>query len=482
MKNSTQKIDTGRLDASGRSSYKRCMNTSANNVSPCDGQIEQKSLFALPAEEALPPERSLEGARPRVQRPERQQMVMQAQALDDLLAEDHQARLVWQYVEGLDLGRLYRQIRAVEGRAGRDPIDPKILMALWLYATLEGVGSARQLDRLCRDHVAYRWICGGVTVNYHTLSDFRTAHVEVLDELLTASVAGLMHQGLVTLKRVAQDGMRVRASAGAASFRREPTLQQCHQQAQEQVEALRKELEADPGACTKRQQAARQRAAAERAERIRRALTEVPQVQASKKAGQKAKARVSTTEPEARVMKMADGGFRPAHNVQFATDTASQVIADVDVVNSGVDQGQMAPMVEQHRRRYGQAPPEWLVDGGFAKKEDIETVSGPEVGTTVYAPVQKSKDPGRDPHTPRSDDSEAVRAWRVRMGTVPAKEIYKERGSTAECVNALSRNRGLRQFLVRGLQKVRAVALWFALAHNLLRAVALGALAVRMVT
>ncbi len=181
-------------------------------------------------------------------------------------------------------------------------------------------------------------------------------------------------------------------------------------------------------------------------------------------------------------MKMADGGFRPAHNVQFATDTASQVIADVDVVNSGVDQGQMAPMVEQHRRRYGQAPPEWLVDGGFAKKEDIETVSGPEVGTTVYAPVQKSKDSRRDAHTPRRDDSEAVGAWRVRMGTAPAKEIYKERGSTAECVNALSRNRGLRQFLVRGLQKVRAVALWFALAHNLLRAVALGGLAARAVS
>jgi transposase len=453
------------------------MNTSTNNVSSGDGRIQQNSLFALPAEEASPPERSLAGARPRVQRPERQQMVMQAQALDELLAEDHQARLVWQYVEGLDLGRLYGQIRAVEGRAGRDAIDPKILMALWLYATLEGVGSARQLDRFCRDHVAYRWICGGVTVNYHTLSDFRTEHVEVLDELLTASVAGLMHQGLVTLKRVAQDGMRVRASAGAASFRREPTLQQCQKQAQEQVEALRKELEADPGACTKRQQAARERAAAERAERIQRALAEVPKVQASKKAGQKGKARVSTTEPESRVMKMADGGFRPAHNVQFATDTASQVITDVDVINSGSDQGQLVPMVEQHRRRYGQAPAEWLVDGGFAKKEDIETVSGPEVGTAVYAPVQKSKDPGRDPHTPRADDSEAVAAWRVRMGTASAKEIYKERGSTAECVNALSRNRGLRQFLVRGLQKVRAVALWFALAHNLLRAVALGGLA-----
>ncbi|HWU39341.1 MAG TPA: IS1182 family transposase [Candidatus Acidoferrum sp.] len=453
------------------------MSTQTSN--PLSGDSSQENiLFRLPPRElkAAEPGRG----QPRVQRAERQQVIMRAQALDDLLTEDHQARLVWQYVEGLDLTRLYQRIKAVEGRAGREAIDPKILMALWLYATLDGIGSARQLDRLCRDHVAYQWICGGVSVNYHTLADFRTDHVDLLDELLTVSVASLMHQGLVTLKRVAQDGMRVRASAGAASFRREPTLQQCRLEAQGQIEALRKELEEDPGSCTKRQEGARQRAAKERTERIARALAEIPQVKAGKKADEKDKARASTTDPEARVMKMADGGFRPAHNVQFATDTGSQVITGVDVVNSGGDQGQMAPMVEQHQQRYGQAPPEWLADGGFAKKDDIEEVSKAEVGTTVYAPVQKPKKEGQDPHAARPDDSEAVAAWRVRMGTEPAKEIYKERASTAECVNAIARNRGLRQFLVRGLPKVRAVALWFALAHNLMRAVALGALAVRM--
>jgi transposase len=388
--------------------------------------------------------------------------------------------VVWQYVEGLDLSRVYQQIKAVEGRAGREAIDPKILMALWLYATLEGIGSARQLDRLCQAHVAYQWICGGVSVNYHTLADFRTDHVDLLDRMLTASVATLMHQGLVTLQRVAQDGMRVRASAGAASFRREPTLRECQIQAQQQIEALRKELEQDPASCTKRQEAARQRAARERAERIARALAEIPQVQAAKKPDQKDKARASTTDPEARVMKMADGGFRPAHNVQFATDTVSQVITGVEVVNVGSDQGQLAPMVQQHQQRYGQAPEQMLVDGGFAKKQDIEAVSQPEVGTTVYAPVQKAKKQGQDPHVARPQDSEAVAAWRARMGTPAAQEIYKQRASTAECVNAIARNRGLRQFLVRGLPKVRAVALWFALAHNLMRAVALGALAVRM--
>ena len=442
-----------------------------------DGAPVQGRLFDLP--EVHAEERVVSARRPkseaRVRCAERHQVKMQTYALDELLPEDHPARLVWEYVEGADVSPLYAPIRSVKGRAGRDAVDPKILLALWLYATLDGVGSAREVDRLCRDHVAYQWICGGVTMNYHTLSDFRVGHTAFLDELLTRSVAALMHEGLVTLKRVAQDGMRVRASAGAASFRRGPTLEACQAEARAQVEALRAEVASDPSAGNRRREAARVRAARERSERIARALGELPQVEAKKKPAEKAKARVSTTEPEARVMKMGDGGFRPAHNVQFATTTEGQVITGVDVSNSGSDQGQMGPMVGQHKERYGETPDEMLVDGGFAKQEDIEGVSAPENGTTVYAPVQKPKKDDRDPHLPRRGDSETIAAWRRRMGTEEAKAVYKERASTAECVNAIARNRGLRQFLVRGLEKVRAVALWYALAHNLMRAVALRA-------
>jgi transposase len=441
-------------------------------IQPSQRNAEEAALFSIPAPEL---EESLPMGRARVQSAERQQVVMQMASLDSLLVEDHRARLVWEYVRGLDLTALYARIRAVEGRAGREAIDPRILMALWLYATLDGVGSARQVDRLCEDHVAYRWICGGVSVNYHTLSDFRTAHAEFLDDLLTQSAATLMHEGLVTLRRVVQDGMRVRASAGAASFRRRKTLQECQVEAKAHVEALRQELEEDPGATNRRRDAARRRAAQERSERIRKALEELAKIESKKKADEKDQARASTTDGDARVMKMADGGFRPAHNVQFATDTASQVIAGVDVVNTGSDQGQMPPMVDQLQQRYGQAPEEMLVDGGFAKKEDIEKMASPEVGTTVYAPVQKPKKEDRDPHQGRPGDSAAIADWRVRMGTPEAKEIYKERASTAECVNAISRNRGLRQFLVRGLAKVRTVALWFAIAHNRMRAAALRA-------
>jgi transposase len=394
--------------------------------------------------------------------------------LEGLLPEDHRARIVWAYVEGLDLTPLYQPIQAVEGEAGRPATDPKILLALWLYATLEGIGSARALDRLCREHIAYQWLCGGVPMNYHTLADFRTAHVAFLDTLLTRSVATLLAEGLVELTRVAQDGVRVRASAGAASFRRRQTLEACLAEAEAQVQALRAELDADPAATTRRQQKARERAARERQARVAQALAQLPALEAKKKPDERTKARASTTDPEARVMKMADGGFRPAYNLQFATDTSTQVIVGVEATNAGTDHGQLAPMVDQIEARHEQAPGATLVDGGFATKEAIEAVSD---RTTVYAPVQQPKDPTRDPHAPLPTDTPALAAWRERMGTPEAQAVYKDRAATAECVNAQARNRGLRQLPVRGLAKVRVIALWYALAHNLMRAFALGALA-----
>jgi transposase len=406
--------------------------------------------------------------RPRLRTANREQIVFRAAPLDDLLPQDHPARIVWDYVEGLDLGPLLRRIKSVEGRPGRAPIDPKILLALWLYATIEGIGSARELDRLCREHDAFRWIAGDVSVNYHTLSDFRTDHVELLDDLLTQSVAAMMAEGLVDLNRVAQDGMRVRASAGAASFRRRPTLEEALAQAQEQVEALRQEAEDDPATTDRRRKAAQQRAARERAERVQAALARLPELEAKKKPDQKEQARCSTTDAFATVMKMPDGGFRPAYNVQFATDTAPQSIAGVAVETTGGDMGQLEPMVEQVEERSGKVPPEWLVDGGFAQHDQIDAVSAPEVGCTVYAPVPKPKDPKVDRHVPKPGDSAAVAAWRQRMGTDQAKEIYKERSATAECVNALARGRGLVCVLVRGVAKVKAIALWYVLAHNLL--------------
>src|SRR5512135_1828552 len=408
----------------------------------------------------------------RVLMPNRNQLELRAIDLDSLLPEGHRARLVWAYVMQADLGPIYAGIKAVEGGSGRPAIAPDILFALWLYATLEGVGSARAIARLTESHDAYRWLCGGVQVNHHTLSDFRVDHGDTLDGLLTASVAALLAANAVKLKRVAQDGMRVRASAGAASFRRRGTLEQQLEAAREQVATLKQQIDAEPAALRRQQQAARTRAAREREEKIRNALARLPELEQLKvNQGKKPEdARACTTDAEATVMKMGDGGFRPAYNAQLATDTEAQVIGGGGVVTVGSDMAQLEPMVEQVTDRCGRRPEEWLVDGGFPAHDQWEAVADQ---TTVYAPVPKPKNPATDPHAPKPGDSAPVAEWRQRMGTEEAKCLYKDRAATAECVNALARNRGLNQCRVRGTAKVRCVLLFHALAHNLLRTVVL---------
>jgi transposase/FKBP-type peptidyl-prolyl cis-trans isomerase len=447
---------------------------------------EQSSLFPwLPESRSVAVQTSTAAGTARVLMAQRNQIALRPMDLEATVGAEHAVRDVWAFVERLDLSVLYAEIGSVEGRAGRAAIDPRILMALWLYATVDGVGSAREIERLTEAHDAYRWICGGVNVNHHTLSDFRCARVDLLDELLTQSVAVLANKGLVKLERVAQDGLRVRASAGTASFRRRLTLEWCLKQARAQVQALKGEIDADANASNRRRGAARQRAAEEHEKRLVQALEQLAQVEKQKKKKTLAKKeneteeqhqkrtqpRASSTDAEARVMKMADGGFRPAYNVQFTTTTNSQIIVGVEVNNCGSDLGQLSPMLDQVEKRYGGCPAEWLADGAFASNADIEDAH--RRGTTVYAPVRHPRDPSRDPHVALPDDSEALAQWRQRMGSDAAKEIYKQRAATAECVNAIARGRGLTQFLVRGLDKVKAVALWYALAHNLMRAVTL---------
>jgi transposase len=393
------------------------------------------------------------------------QKVIPAMPLEQLLDSDHQARLVWEFCCGLDLSCLYDGIRSRLGGPGHPALDPRISVAVWLYATLEGVGSARALDYLCTHHNAFRWLVGGVSVNHHTLSDFRVAHVDFLDSVLTHSVAVLREQDLVDLNRVALDGMRVRASAGAASFRRKQTLEEHLQEAADQVARLKEEMDDDPSAPSRRHAAARERAALERQQRLEEALKRLPELEAKKKPDEKDKARASTTDPEATVMKMPDGGYRPAYNVEYAAATDSQVIVAVSVITTGSDMGQIGPMLDQVEERFEARPKEALADGGFAKHEDIEKAQ--QKGTTLYVPVPEPKDPSRDRHEPLPSDSEEVAAWRRRMKTDEAKQTYKHRASTIECVNAQARNRGLVRLVVRGVRKVKAIALWFAIAHNL---------------
>lgn len=428
---------------------------------------------------------------PRVLQPNRAQVELRASDLESLLGEDHRARLVWGYVERQDLSALFDAIKARGAAPGRRAIDPRILFALWLYATLDGVGSGREVTRLSREHDAYRWICGGVQVNYHALNDFRTAHDPVMDELLSDNVAALAAVGAIALERVAQDGMRVRADAGAASFRRQARLEEHLAEARELVRSLKAQVEADPSEAKRRSQAAKLRAARAREACIGEALARLPEVAAAKRrhGGKAEDARASTTDADARVMKMGDGGFRPAYNVQLATDCEGQVIVGMDVVTAGSDMAQLAPMVDQVEQRMGKVPGQWLVDGGFPAHEQIDAVAGK---TVLYAPVPKNKaakaqgqsqDPPEGPageaeqktppalseFEPKPGDSEAVAQWRGRMNTDAARELYKDRAATAECVNAQARNRGLQRMPVRGLAKVKCVVRLYVLAHNLMR-------------
>jgi len=406
---------------------------------------------------------------PRVQVPVRNQVEFVESDLDSLIPDEHQVRAVWAFVEQADLSELYAQIKAVEGGAGRTPIDPRMLLALWLYATLRAIGSARELDRLCTAHVEYRWLCGGVSVNYHTLADFRAESGAVLDQVLRDSVAALHAAGLVTMDRVAHDGVRVRAHAGSGSFRRKETLERFRTEAEEQVQALKRELHDAPGASSARRKAARTRAAAERLVRVQAALQQYPDVHAKKK-HDKDEARVSVTDPEARKMHMADGGTRPAYNVQLSADTGSQIIVGAGVIQSGSDHAQLVPAVKTLQAQQGAVPKEMLADGGFAKPADIATLAQAPYACTVYAPPTQFKDKDGTPLEPKQAEGPDVTAWRERMKTEQAQTIYRERAATIECVNALARNRGLQQFRVRGLVKVYAVVLLFALAHNLMRA------------
>jgi transposase len=446
--------------------------------------VSEETLFELPEArepQAPAPTRPEEA---RLLRPCREQVEWTPRALEAAIPPDHPARAVWAMLERLDLSAFYAAIKAVLGRPGHPTTDPQVLLALWLYATAEGVGSARQLARLCEEHDAYRWLRGGVPTNYHTLSDFRVAHQAALDGLLTEILASMMTEGLVSLRHVAQDGMRTRAWAGAGSFRRKDTLERCLAEAQQQVEQLAKEREhPDPGV-SRREQAARERAAREREERVAEALRRLPSIKAAKerqgktlaksKRGKVSEPRVSTTDAEATVMKMPDGGFRPAYNLEVATDVDSQVIVEVGVVTKGSDGGQALPVVEHLQQRAGESPEAYLIDGGFATREDITALE--RQGIVVYAPTRppRTTTSGRRQGEPRPDDTPEVVRWRARMETAEAKQIYKERAATAECVNAQLRSYGLRQLLVKGTNKVLSVLLLMAVTHNLLRWMALG--------
>jgi transposase len=416
----------------------------------------------------------------KVIRPDRSQTRWDYIDLEALLPLDHVARLIWLFVMSLDLTELYAAIKSQEGEAGRPGADPAVLLALWLYATIEGVGSARELARLVKRDIAYRWIAGGVPVNYHNLADFRVDHVAVLDRLLTESVTAMIDQGLVSLDEIAVDGTKVRANASRESFKTGTKLMQIEAEVTERIAQLKSEVHGDPAASSRRRQAAQKRAAQDVKERAERALKALEQIKAeraenakdhAKDEAKKSEAKASMTDAEARIMRFSDGAMRPAYNAQIAVAPREGVIVAVEMTDRRNDSGLAGPMVDDIVRRYGQAPEKLLVDTTYATIEDIAALDANAAGkVTVYTPVPAEREditPAslRNRKSKRKHEPQAVKDWRARMATAAGKAIYSVR-KLIERVNAERKNHGFGFLPVRGLVKAQGVALLHALAHN----------------
>ena len=409
----------------------------------------------------------------------RTQIEFQQSSLDALLSFDHQARQVWDYVEELDLSALYGRVQTTVLSSGRPAIDPAILVSLWLYATLEGVGSARLLDRLCKSDAAYLWLLGGVSVNYHTLSDFRSEAGPMLDELLSQSLTGLIASGSVDVRTLAVDGMKLQSLASGRSFKSAGRLAELHRASVATVRKLRAEIEEDPAASERRIKARQLAAAEDRARRLAKARKAHAKIerrdeQATEQRRKEERkdhdpARASLSDPEARIMKMGDGSYRAAYNVQIKTTVGGAHVIGVSVTDRGADYGLLTPALDEIKQRYDVTPQQVLADGGYFSKADIERLHAR--GVELFCPLPKNSK--GDPSQPRRGDGPGTIAWRQRMATEPAQAIYRRRFAT-ERPHAHMRNHGLRRLLVRGIDKVKAVVLWHVHAFNFLQFKRLG--------
>ena len=416
-------------------------------------------------------------------RPDRVQTRWDLLDLEGMLPHDHRARIVMSFVEQLDLSALYDAINAREGEPGRPPPDPAVLMGLWLYATIEGVGSARQLERLARNDLAYRWIAGGVPLNYHGLADFRVAHVELLDRLLSESVTALIKAKVISLAEIAVDGTKVRANASRSSFKTASKLARIEAAVEQRLAALKEEIEKDPKASSQRRLAAQERAARDVKERADRARAALDKVQAEKQqrakthakdeARKKEEPKASLSDPDARIMRFPDGAVRPAYNAQIAAVPREGVIISVKMTDRRNDAGLAVPMVEDMVRRYGQTPENLLVDTHYATSEDIAALASHPAGpVTVFAPLPSEREDVKPAtlasrKSKRSREPESVKEWRSRMGTQAAQDTYSIR-KLIERLNAHLKNHRFGFMPVRGLIKTQALALWHALANNLM--------------
>ena len=416
----------------------------------------------------------------RISEPSRHQVEMNMCALDDLLPKEHKARLIWAFVQQMDTNACFRKIKSTLNAPGRPATNPEVLFALWLLAITDGITSGRQVTELCELHNAYKWLAGGVPINRNMVCAFRSGDPLLFEELLTSSLAVLRQQDLLGDEDLAQDGTKIKAAAGYNSFRRKPTLERYQEEAKKYLQSIKRENQLDPHAMTKKKKAAQERAARERAERLDKAVSEIEKAQEIKSkscrkkkseiAKEVKKVRVSTTDPEARKMKMGDGGYRLALNVQYATGCKSRVIFAVSVGNT-MDPGTASPLMARALSRRQKlelpAPTHWICDSGYATTTDIEdcTTLYPQCRYVAASKLIKNSDPTK----PKRNDSDAVKEWRQFISSEEYKEVYSQRCSVAEFANAQTKNHGFREFRLRGLLKAKGEALLHTIAYNIQR-------------
>ena len=305
---------------------------------------------------------------PRFKLIDRRQLMLRTVDVETLIEEDHPARAVWAFTGKMDWSRFYLDIQAVQGVAGRAAWDPRLLGSLWIYAYSRGIGSAREIARRCAYDPAFQWLTGLQEVNYHTLADFRVDFKDPLDELFVQTLGLLSAEGLISMERVMHDGTKIRANAGQDSFRREERIRMHLKAAREQVEAMG-DPKAEPSA---RSKAARQRSQREREERLEQALKELEKFRETKSDEQaKEQARVSLTDPQARIMKHSNGGFSPSYNVQLSTDATHGVVVGVGISQCGNDLLELLPAVNRLEQNMGCKPQQVIADGGFTTRNNV---------------------------------------------------------------------------------------------------------------
>lgn len=498
--------------------------------------VEQPLLLPLPegedaqVDQAAPP---TPANKARLKEPNRAQMVVDAIDLERLIPLDHLARAIWSLVEQLGTDGFLKENKSVEGQPGRPRTSPKMLLAMWVYGYSQGIGEARALGEEMQYEPGLRWLAGNDLVSWRTLSEFRIAHGEALQEVFAELLGILGKEQLIDLTELTLDGTKIQANASSGSLRREKTLQEHIAKAAAVVREL--EREETSSQISRRQAAARQRVAQERRERLQQAAEELQEIRQSKKKAEQEQARVSLTDPQARVMKDGHGGFGPSYNVQVATETKNKIVVNVAVIQQASDQGQLESALERLQEE-GQLPGRLIVDGGYTTKQNIVAAAkhgvellGPELdrektqarnsaqslkragiasefgpsafiqiedGKALHCPagmrlelrhstqeyqqyVSRASDCAGCPHQPQCSprgqrtvkvqrEREEVRAYAEKMKELPQRERYKKRGAVAEFPHAWWKDKlGLRQFHVRGLDKVEIEVWWAALTYNI---------------